>query len=325
MKRSRIWLSDRHEVDARPGGLRWRTPAPIQRAPPPAGPRASPDGGDGHGNGGELTPVSLQLQWAPQAQFAGYFAARSWATTRTRASTSHPRRRAGRHPAGRRDRRRTAPSSRSAGCPRCSRPASPARPRQHRPGLPALRHAVGRVGRQRHHLARRLRGQARRRLGLRQRVRGHRRRAAGRPRGGRRLREGHPAFDMIAFLNREIDVAEAMIYNEYAQVLEAENPETGRALPARGPQRHRLQRGRHGHAPGRDLRPGELARRGRQRGRRGALPARQRSAAGSLPRQPDDCIEHTVDAGSTLGTGHQALDDERDQPAHLAVAGRHRP
>jgi NitT/TauT family transport system substrate-binding protein len=35
------------------------------------------------------------------------------------------------------------------------------------------------------------------------------------------------AFDMNAFLNREIDVAEAMIYNEYAQVLETENPETG--------------------------------------------------------------------------------------------------
>ena len=34
-------------------------------------------------------------------------------------------------------------------------------------------------------------------------------------------------FDMVAFLNREIDVAEAMIYNEYAQVLEATNPETG--------------------------------------------------------------------------------------------------
>ena len=32
---------------------------------------------------------------------------------------------------------------------------------------------------------------------------------------------------MVAFLNKEIDVAEAMIYNEYAQVLEATNPETG--------------------------------------------------------------------------------------------------
>jgi NitT/TauT family transport system substrate-binding protein len=34
-------------------------------------------------------------------------------------------------------------------------------------------------------------------------------------------------FDMALFLNREIDAAQAMIYNEYAQVLEAINPETG--------------------------------------------------------------------------------------------------
>jgi NitT/TauT family transport system substrate-binding protein len=34
-------------------------------------------------------------------------------------------------------------------------------------------------------------------------------------------------FNMNALLNREIDVAEAMIYNEYAQVLEAKNPDTG--------------------------------------------------------------------------------------------------
>lgn len=34
-------------------------------------------------------------------------------------------------------------------------------------------------------------------------------------------------FDMSLLLNREIDAAEAMIYNEYAQVLEATNPDTG--------------------------------------------------------------------------------------------------
>jgi NitT/TauT family transport system substrate-binding protein len=34
-------------------------------------------------------------------------------------------------------------------------------------------------------------------------------------------------FTMTALLNREIDAAEAMIYNEYAQVLEAVNPDTG--------------------------------------------------------------------------------------------------
>lgn len=34
-------------------------------------------------------------------------------------------------------------------------------------------------------------------------------------------------FDMLLLLNREIDAAEAMTYNEYAQVLEAVNPATG--------------------------------------------------------------------------------------------------
>ena len=40
-------------------------------------------------------------------------------------------------------------------------------------------------------------------------------------------------FDMQALLKGDIDAAQAMIYNEYAQVLEAKNPETGQALHAR--------------------------------------------------------------------------------------------
>jgi NitT/TauT family transport system substrate-binding protein len=35
------------------------------------------------------------------------------------------------------------------------------------------------------------------------------------------------SFDMLALLNRELDAAQAMTYNEYAQVLEAINPDTG--------------------------------------------------------------------------------------------------
>ncbi len=35
-------------------------------------------------------------------------------------------------------------------------------------------------------------------------------------------------FDMQAFLKGDIDAAQAMIYNEYAQVLEAKNPKTGK-------------------------------------------------------------------------------------------------
>lgn len=34
------------------------------------------------------------------------------------------------------------------------------------------------------------------------------------------------SFDMLALLNRELDAAQAMTYNEYAQILEAVNPET---------------------------------------------------------------------------------------------------
>ena len=35
-------------------------------------------------------------------------------------------------------------------------------------------------------------------------------------------------FDMLAFLNSEIDAASAMTYNELTQVLEVKNPKTGK-------------------------------------------------------------------------------------------------
>ena len=36
------------------------------------------------------------------------------------------------------------------------------------------------------------------------------------------------SFDMNLFLNREVDAASAMTYNELAQVLETKNPKTGK-------------------------------------------------------------------------------------------------
>ena len=36
---------------------------------------AACSGGDDEGGSGDLTQVKLQLQWLPQAQFAGYYAA----------------------------------------------------------------------------------------------------------------------------------------------------------------------------------------------------------------------------------------------------------
>ena len=60
-------------------------------------------------------------------------------------------------------------------------------------------------------------------------------------------------FDMQALLKGDIDAAQAMSYNEYAQVLEAKNPATGAAVPARRLQRDQLERRRHRDAAGRDL------------------------------------------------------------------------
>ena len=40
------------------------------------------------------------------------------------------------------------------------------------------------------------------------------------------------SFDMLALLTGEIDAAQAMIYNEYAQMLEATNPATGKRVTA---------------------------------------------------------------------------------------------
>ena len=37
---------------------------------------------------------------------------------------------------------------------------------------------------------------------------------------------------MVAFVAGEIDAAQAMIYNEYAQVLETKNPATGKLFTA---------------------------------------------------------------------------------------------
>ena len=79
----------------------------------------------------------------------------------------------------------------------------------------------------RHHRSGRPQGQEGRQLGLRQRVRalrGHDRRGIDPSKDVTLVQQ---QFDMQALLSGEIDAAQAMTYNEYAQVLEAENPDTG--------------------------------------------------------------------------------------------------
>lgn len=113
-------------------------------------------------------------------------------------------------------------------------------------------------------------------------------------------------FDMLAFLAREIDAAEAMIYNEYAQVLEATNPVTGElykpedmtvinwndyrvamlqdALFARAAW---LAEGNNRDVAVRFVRASM----------RGWIYCRD---------NPAECVKFTTDAGSILGAGHQA-------------------
>lgn len=112
-------------------------------------------------------------------------------------------------------------------------------------------------------------------------------------------------FDMSLLLNREVDAAEAMIYNEYAQVLETVNPETGELYQPEDLVRidynevgtAMLQDAIHARAswlaePGNE----EIAVKFLAGAFEGWMYCRD---------NPEDCVQYTVDAGSTLGLGHQ--------------------
>ena len=112
-------------------------------------------------------------------------------------------------------------------------------------------------------------------------------------------------FDMSLLLNREIDAAEAMIYNEYAQVLETVNPATGElytpedltVIDYNEVGTAMLQDAIHARAswlaePGHE----EIAVKFLVGAFEGWMYCRD---------NPEDCVQYTVDAGSTLGLGHQ--------------------
>jgi NitT/TauT family transport system substrate-binding protein len=113
-------------------------------------------------------------------------------------------------------------------------------------------------------------------------------------------------FDMALLLQRQIDVAEAMIYNEYAQVLEAVNPETGElyqpddlnVINYNDEGTAMLQDALFARKAWLDQEGNEdVATRFLEASFRGWIFCRD---------NPDKCIEYTVDQGSTLGAGHQA-------------------
>lgn len=113
------------------------------------------------------------------------------------------------------------------------------------------------------------------------------------------------AFDMSALLNREVDVAEAMIYNEYAQVLETINPKTGElyqpedltVIDYNEVGTAMLQDAIHARASW-------LAEEGNEDIAVKFLAGAYQGWAFCRD-NPEKCVEYTVNAGSTLGNGHQ--------------------
>src|SRR5688572_9357270 len=113
-------------------------------------------------------------------------------------------------------------------------------------------------------------------------------------------------FDMLLFLSEEIDVAEAMIYNEYAQVLEAENPDTGDLYQPED--LNVIDYNEVGTAMLQDAifaRAAWLAEDGNEDIAERFLRASFRGWM-FCRENADACIDYTVAAGSTLGAGHQA-------------------
>lgn len=113
-------------------------------------------------------------------------------------------------------------------------------------------------------------------------------------------------FDMTLLLSRQIDVAEAMIYNEYAQVLEATNPATNALYQPSD--LNVIDYNQVGTAMLQDAifaRAGWLSQAGNEDIATKFLRA---SFQGWMfcRDNPQKCIQYTVDAGSTLGAGHQA-------------------
>jgi NitT/TauT family transport system substrate-binding protein len=113
-------------------------------------------------------------------------------------------------------------------------------------------------------------------------------------------------FDMTLLLTKQIGVAEAMIYNEYAQVLETTNPETGALYQPSDLNVINYN----------DVRTAMLQDAIFARGAWLSDPANRdiavRFVRASLKGwiycrdNPADCVKYTTESGSQLGAGHQA-------------------
>ena len=131
-------------------------------------------------------------------------------------------------------------------------------------------------------------------------------------------------FDMQALLKGDIDAAQAMIYNEYAQVLEAKNPKTGKLYTP--DDFNRIDWNSEGTAMLQDAiwaNTEKLKRQGLP-GPDGQVPAGELQGLDVLPRQRREVPRHRRRARLEARGEPPAVADERDQQARLALAERHR-
>jgi len=113
-------------------------------------------------------------------------------------------------------------------------------------------------------------------------------------------------FTMDLFLDRQVDAAAAMTYNELAQVLEIENPDTGELYQLEDLNVFRMSDlGTGALEDGIFVREDWIADEGNQDVARRFLKASFRGWIYCRD-NPDDCVEIVLENGPTLGEGHQA-------------------
>jgi NitT/TauT family transport system substrate-binding protein len=112
-------------------------------------------------------------------------------------------------------------------------------------------------------------------------------------------------FDMNLFLNREVDAAAAMTYNELAQVLEVENPETGELYTLEDLNVFLMSElGTGALEDGIFVREDWIAEEANQDTATRFLKASFRGWIYCRD-NPDDCVDIVLENGPTLGEGHQ--------------------
>ena len=132
-------------------------------------------------------------------------------------------------------------------------------------------------------------------------------------------------FNMDGLLNGEIDAAEAMTYNEYAQILEAENPETGELYTPEDLNVVSYENENVGMLQDAIWADGErLANDPEYDRHRHPLRRRVDPGLGVLPGRPGGLPGHRRGGRFVARQQPPAVADERRQPADLAVAARHR-